>query len=57
MIKGYVIQISSNKLSKESAEKTIESARNIGKIDVEPFEGIHKDDLLTIIYTYYYSYT
>ena len=39
MIKGYVIQISSNKLSKESAEKTIESARNIGKIDVEPFEA------------------
>tara|TARA_B100002019_G_C21230724_1_gene579943 strand:+ start:285 stop:1019 length:735 start_codon:yes stop_codon:yes gene_type:complete len=48
MIKGYVIQISSNKLSKESAEKTIESARNIGKIDVEPFEGIHKDDSIKL---------
>ena len=33
MIKGYVIQISSNRLSKESAEKTIESG-DIGKIDV-----------------------
>ena len=48
MIKGYVIQISSNELSKESAKKTIESAKTIGNIDVEPFEGIHKKDSIEI---------
>jgi len=54
--KKYVIHISSNKLSYESALKTIDSAKNIGKIDVELWEGIHRDDSLKLNKKYKFNF-
>jgi len=42
--KKYVIHVSSNKLSYESALNTINSAKNVGKIDVELWDGYHKNE-------------
>ena len=47
--KKYVIHISSNSLSRESASNTIKSAKEVGKIDVELFDGCTKNESLKIV--------
>ncbi len=46
--KKYVIYISSNRLSSESALNTIKSAKEVGKIDVDLFDGCTKDESLEL---------
>lgn len=46
--KKYVIHISSNSLSCESALNTIKSAKEVGKIDVELFDGCTKNESLEL---------
>lgn len=42
-MKSYVISVVNNKLSYESAQKTIISAKNVGGVDVELWNGFHKN--------------
>ena len=42
-MKQYVIHIPSSKISVKNSQEVIDSAKEIGKIDVELWEGQHRD--------------
>ena len=49
-MKQYVIHIPSSKISVKNAQEVIDSAKEIGKIDVELWEGQHRDGAFRKMY-------
>ena len=49
-MKQYVIHIPSSKVSVKNAQEVIDSAKEIGKIDVELWEGQHRDSAFRKMY-------
>ena len=49
-MKQYVIHIPSSKISVKNAQEVIDSAKEVGKIDVELWEGQHRDSAFRKMY-------
>ena len=49
-MKQYVIHIPSSKISVKNSQEVIDSAKEIGKIDVELWEGQHRDGAFRKMY-------